>query len=26
LGLSGSIIFLAGCIVFLIPLLRNWHK
>lgn len=26
LGLSGSIIFLAGCIVFLIPLVVNWHK
>jgi len=26
LGLSGSIIFFAGCIAFLIPLLGNWHK
>lgn len=26
LGLSGSVIFLAGCIAFLIPLVGNWHK
>jgi len=26
LGLSGSIIFLAGCIAFLIPLLGNWRQ
>jgi uncharacterized membrane protein YhhN len=26
LGLSGSVIFLAGCIAFLIPLVCNWHK
>lgn len=26
LGLTGSIIFFAGCIAFLIPLVGNWHK
>ena len=25
-GLSGSIIFLIGCIAFLIPLVGNWRK
>ena len=26
LGLSGSIVFFAGCVAFLIPLARNWHR
>ena len=26
LGLSGSIVFFAGCVAFLIPLVGNWHR
>jgi len=26
LGLGGSIVFFAGCVAFLIPLVSNWHK
>ena len=26
MGLTGSIIFFAGCIAFLIPLVGNWRK
>jgi predicted membrane channel-forming protein YqfA (hemolysin III family) len=26
LGLSGSIIFFAGCVAFLIPLVSNWRR
>jgi len=25
-GLTGSIVFLAGCVSFLIPLVINWNK
>jgi len=25
-GLTGSIVFLAGCIVFLLPLVYNWNN
>jgi len=26
MGLTGSIVFFAGCIAFLIPLVGNWRK
>ena len=26
MGLAGSVVFLLGCIVFLIPLIRDWHE
>ena len=26
LGLGGSIVFFAGCVAFLIPLVGNWRK